>query len=108
MCVYVTDRLYGQGAVKGTNEIRELLQHISRDHVPVSWTAEFRSPAFVTLTAWMSDLLTCLKNLSQYKAILSSGESETRYWIGGMFAPESFITALRQHSAQVSERIVSE
>lgn len=58
----------------------------------------------------MADLVARTKALDQYKSFLrsrglvdSKREGEClRYWMGGMFAPHSFITATRQHAAQVS------
>ena len=77
--------------------------------VPPKWRAEYSTSTEITIGAWVADLAARTKALGRYKPLLCSrgqaaGEKEEqvmRYWMGGMFAPHSFITATRQHSAQV-------
>ena len=96
--------------MKPTNDIRELIRCISKDIIPANWKIEFPVPKFVTLTLWINQIFLCLKYLSNYKSLLlsnndsnssSNNEVLIKYWLGNMFTPEAFITAIRQQSAQV-------
>jgi hypothetical protein len=107
--------------MKPTNDIRDLIMCVSKDVIPTSWRAEYPVPGFVILTVWMNQIFTCLKYLSTYTTVLSTattttattttstGVTETmnsRYCLSSMFAPEAYITAIRQQSAQVFEMIL--
>jgi hypothetical protein len=58
----------------------------------------------MNLATWIADLGARARALSRYKPLLvspSPSAAAVQFWVGGMFAPESFITATRQYSAQV-------
>jgi Dynein heavy chain C-terminal domain len=71
--------------------------------VPSAWRAEYPSPTDTGISSWVADLVSRSEALDRYRPMFRTKEavSGTRYWMGGMFNPHSFITATRQHSAQV-------
>ena len=105
-------RSFVEGHAKPTNEIRDLQRGYNRDVVPLHWRHEYATPANLTLTAFLSDLSSRLRVLDEYPALLArSGNGNSSngslcakktYWVGGLFSPESFMTATRQVAAQVT------
>ena len=95
---------------RATNYLRQLVSCLATGVVPGLWKAEYSSLTDITIGSWVTDLVARTKALDQYKPFLRSRGSVDckkegeclRYWMGGMFAAHSFITATRQHAAQVS------
>lgn len=90
-----------------TNEVRDLLRCVSRDQLPLPWRLECPVPADVTLTLFLADLVRRLNAQETYRPVLTGANEQLvtsglRFWIGGMFAPDSFVTAIRQQAAQVT------
>ena len=104
------NRSHCEGGTKATNYLRQLLACLATGVVPAQWRAEYSSLVEITTSSWVADLAARAKALDRYQPLLRSrglvnGEREgefLKYWMGGMFVPHSFITATRQHSAQVS------
>ena len=96
-------RSHCEGDTKATNSLRKLMTSISSGIVPSPWRAEYPSPSDTGISSWVADLVSRSEALDRYKPMFRTTEavSGTRYWMGGMFNPHSFITATRQHSAQV-------
>jgi dynein heavy chain 1, cytosolic len=114
---------YCKGEVKATNALRELLGSLRRGLVPASWRGLYVSrgsgggSGAMGLGEWMTDLLSrsqtlCSKYAGAIAALTGAGSSGTggscsaelmrcRFWVGGMFTPEAFVTATRQQTAQV-------
>lgn len=65
-----------------------------------------RSTLFLLTRPWLhgSQILPRELGLSRYTTVLASSSASSRppcnFWLGGMFIPEAFITATRQHTAQ--------
>ncbi len=101
-------RSFGEGQVKATNRTRELLVSFARRQTPAHWrTYPCPSDLAQSLGAWVTDLAARVRGLDRYRALLrqhqSGGANPTcQYWLGGMFSPEAFVTATRQHAAQVT------
>ena len=76
---------------------------LSTGIVPSSWRAEYPSPTDTGISSWVADLVSRSEALDRYRPMFRTKEAVngTRYWMGGMFNPHSFITATRQLSAQV-------
>ena len=97
-------RSYQSGAVKGTNALRELHQAITRDQLPPHWLTDTTINNTIALTHFLNDFIVRLRTLESYGSFICGSpaqSSSVRYRMGDMFAPESFITAIRQLAAQV-------
>jgi len=104
---------YCVGQAKATNLTRDLSQALARGRPPASWAALFALGPDVTAEAWVADLAARLAALTALAPIVAapSGASGAkakiaavtgaRFWVGGLFHPEAFVTATRQHAAQV-------
>ena len=100
---FFSARSHCEGDTKATNSLRKLMTSLSSGNVPSSWRAEYPSPTDTGISSWVADLVSRTEALDRYRPMFRTKEavSGTRYWMGGMFNPHSFITATRQHSAQV-------
>lgn len=98
-------RSYCVGDIKTTNWIRTLVSCITKGTVPTPWLNLSAHTVGVTvpLAAWIADLSARIRGLDRYKVMLASPSTGLtgQFWLGGMFSPESFITAIRQQTAQV-------
>ena len=97
-------RSYQSGTIKGTNALRELHQAITKDQLPPHWLADTTINNSIALTHFLNDFIVRLRTLESYGSFIcgsSAQSSSVRYRMGDMFAPESFITAIRQLAAQV-------
>jgi Dynein heavy chain C-terminal domain len=96
-------RSHCEGDTKATNSLRKLMTSLTSGLVPSAWRAEYPSPTDTGISSWVADLVSRSEALDRYRPMFRTKEavSGTRYWMGGMFNPHSFITATRQHSAQV-------
>ena len=108
---------YGRGIAKATNATIDMATAIQRGRPPTHWSSLFvaaggtgqgQAGAGLTVEAWAAEFAQRLSALTALAPLVAtagvSGASallKARYWIGGLFSPESFVTATRQHAAQV-------
>lgn len=80
-------------------QVRALVSALVKDAVPVSWKAGLVQ-ADMGVAAWIDDLAKRLEHLgSVSKAGPKTGADATPFWLGGLFSPDAFVTASRQHVA---------
>ncbi|CAM9106263.1 unnamed protein product [Ectocarpus fasciculatus] len=88
-----------RGEIKATNEVRALVGALAKDIVPATWKAGLVQ-ADMGVAGWVDDLAKRLDHLTSVsKAGPKTGPSATPYWLGGLFSPDAFVTASRQHVA---------
>jgi dynein heavy chain 1, cytosolic len=98
-------RSFYAGEIKSTNVIRELISCFLKGTVPQQWRGHFATTSRTTVGGWISNLSARCSFLQHYStAVLKAeaGKASPKYWLGGLFSPEAFITATRQTTAQVS------
>ncbi|XP_034948410.1 dynein beta chain, ciliary-like [Chelonus insularis] len=80
-------------------EMEDLQNYLFMDLVPFSWTAK-AYPSTLGLTSWFTDMLNRVSELANWTAdfILPSS-----LWLGGLFNPQSFLTAIMQQTARKNE-----
>lgn len=72
---------------------------LAKDIVPATWKAGLVQ-ADMGVAGWVDDLAKRLDHLASVsKAGPKTGPSATPYWLGGLFSPDAFVTASRQHVA---------
>lgn len=70
-----------------------------KDAVPASWKAGLVQ-ADMGVAGWVDDLAKRLDHLASVsKAGPKTGPDAAPYWLGGLFSPDAFVTASRQHVA---------
>ena len=69
------------------------------DSVPDTWQAR-AYPSMLGLTAWYIDLLARIKDLESWSADFAMPNV---LWLGGLFNPQSFLTAIMQSMARKNE-----
>ena len=69
------------------------------EQVPASWVHR-AYPSLYSLGQWYSDLLLRIKELENWS---SDFQLPNSVWIGGLFNPQSFLTAIMQTTARKSE-----
>ena len=131
LCTVLADltvvQRFCSGADKATNHARDLISCFLKESVPVGWRAEYVSVKGLPLGPWVVDLAARLRALDRYRPLLTrvavtggargggavgsgigsgaGGAADGKnslFWVGGMFVPESFVTATRQHAAQTN------
>lgn len=71
-----------------------------KDAVPVSWKNGLVQ-ATMGAGRWIDDLVKRVVHLDELaKAGPRTGSDASPYWLGGLFNPDAFVTATRQHVAQ--------
>jgi dynein heavy chain len=89
------------GVLTMTDTMEELKDSLFLDRIPPSWRrlswASLRS-----LTAWRADLTMRLQQLNDWKDNPTGIPSVT--WLSGLINPQSFLTAIRQQSAQATKQ----
>uniref|UniRef100_A0A1I8PY36 AAA+ ATPase domain-containing protein n=1 Tax=Stomoxys calcitrans TaxID=35570 RepID=A0A1I8PY36_STOCA len=85
-----------KGELTITSDMERLDHAIFYDHVPESWTS-LAYPSMLGLQSWFADLLHRIKELSLW---LSDFKLPCTIWLGGLFNPQSFLTAIMQESAR--------
>lgn len=72
---------------------------LAKDAVPASWKAGLIQ-ADLGVAAWIDDLAKRLEHLTSVsKPGPKTGPGAAPFWLGGLFSPDAFITASRQHVA---------
>ncbi|XP_037811861.1 dynein beta chain, ciliary, partial [Lucilia sericata] len=85
-----------KGELTITSEMERLDHALFYDHVPESWT-NLAYPSMLGLQSWFADLLHRIKELSLW---LNDFKLPCSIWLGGLFNPQSFLTAIMQESAR--------
>ena len=107
-CSVISSSEYCQGETKATNLLRDLIANIRKGTVPQRWRALYTTCKTLPLSDWVVDLARrAAVHRDRYAGLLEAGAGTElltmcKFWVGGMFNPEAFITATRQHTAQVS------
>lgn len=101
---------YTKGEIKGSNKTREIISSLSKGFVPLGWKQGYRVSKTISLSYWIQDVILRLEYVDRYyqymiKSTLRGKLMEQKFWIGGLFSPEAFVTATRQMAAQVSNII---
>ncbi|RKP02777.1 hypothetical protein CXG81DRAFT_10371 [Caulochytrium protostelioides] len=86
-----------------TNDLRVMAAELSKGSVPRHWQ-QYRVPRGMAVHTWVADLERRLRQWAHLATVIpqqqTSGEgtaAETEpIWLGGLFAPEAYITATRQ------------
>ncbi|KQS52177.1 uncharacterized protein Dere_GG12117, isoform B [Drosophila erecta] len=85
-----------RGELTITQEMERLDHAIFYDHVPAAW-ARLAYPSMLGLQSWFADLLHRIKELAGW---LNDFKLPCAIWLGGLFNPQSFLTAIMQESAR--------
>lgn len=81
------------------SKVRALVSALVKDAVPASWNAGLVQ-ADMGVAAWIDDLAKRLEHLTSVsKAASKTGPDAAPFWLGGLFSPDAFVTASRQHVA---------
>ncbi|XP_039265498.2 dynein beta chain, ciliary-like [Styela clava] len=88
-----------KGELTITSDMEELETAMFFDSVPESWTKR-AYPSMLGLTAWFIDLLGRIKELETWT---TDFQLPTVVWLGGLFNPQSFLTAIMQSMARKNE-----
>ena len=84
-----------EGTMKQTNHLRAVLQDVNRSQIPRHWR-KYKVPSSIALPQWVADFAARVRQLEQ----LASPNPPATVWLGGLLAPEAYITATRQAVAQ--------
>uniref|UniRef100_A0A1I8JH23 DHC_N2 domain-containing protein n=1 Tax=Macrostomum lignano TaxID=282301 RepID=A0A1I8JH23_9PLAT len=88
-----------KGELTITPDMEALSNSMFLDQVPESW--ERRAyPSLFGLTVWYADLLQRVKELESWT---SDFQLPAAVWLGGLFNPQSFLTAIMQQMARKNE-----
>ena len=85
-----------RGELTITSEMESLDNALFYDMVPETWT-KLAYPSVMGLQAWYVDLILRTKDLATW---VSEFHLPTSIWLGGLFNPQSFLTAIMQESAR--------
>lgn len=81
-------------------QVRALVSALVKDAVPASWKNGLVQAA-MGAASWVDDLGKRIVHLeSVSKPGAKSGPDASPYWLGGLFSPDAFVTASRQHVAR--------
>ncbi|GFR19450.1 dynein heavy chain 9, axonemal [Trichonephila clavata] len=86
-----------KGDLPWNEEMDELGEALASDAVPQAWTAK-AYPSLLPLGSWFSDLLQRHRALHHWVA--SEFTLPPTMWLGGLFSPQSFLTAVIQTSGR--------
>ena len=81
-------------------QVRALVSALVKDAVPATWKNGLVQAA-MGAASWVDDLgkrIVHLESVSRPGA--KSGPDASPYWLGGLFSPDAFVTASRQHVAR--------
>ena len=82
-----------------TSEMEKLMDALFLDKVPDSWTKR-AYPSNFALGQWYPDLLQRTKELESWTGDF---QLPNAVWLGGLFNPQSFLTAIMQTTARKNE-----
>uniref|UniRef100_A0A1A9VM43 AAA+ ATPase domain-containing protein n=1 Tax=Glossina austeni TaxID=7395 RepID=A0A1A9VM43_GLOAU len=85
-----------KGELTLTTEMERLDHAIFYDQIPETWM-NLAYPSMLNLQSWFADLLHRIKELSLW---LNDFKLPCTIWLGGLFSPQSFLTAIMQESAR--------
>jgi len=88
-----------KGELTITPDMEALMNAFFIDTVPSTWQAR-AYPSMLGLTAWYVDLLARIKDLESWTADFAMPNV---LWLGGLFNPQSFLTAIMQSMARKNE-----
>ena len=88
-----------KGELTITPQMEALMNAFFVDSVPATWQAR-AYPSMLGLTAWYVDLLSRIKDLESWSADFAMPNC---LWLGGLFNPQSFLTAIMQSMARKNE-----
>lgn len=88
-----------RGELTITNEMESLQDALYLDQIPAGWT-KLAYPSLFPLGMWYNDLLQRIKDLEIWTADFQLPRA---VWLGGLFNPQSFLTAIMQTSARKNE-----
>jgi dynein heavy chain len=91
--------VYFQGELTITTQMESLMNSFFIDSVPGTWQSR-AYPSMLGLTAWYADLLARIKDLEAWSADF---QMPNVLWLGGLFNPQSFLTAIMQSMARKNE-----
>ena len=81
-------------------QLRTLVSALVKDTVPASWKTGLVQ-AVMGAASWIDDLGKRIIHVeSVSKPGAKSGPGASPYWLGGLFSPDAFVTASRQHVAR--------
>jgi len=89
-----------QGTLKQTNHLRALMNDVNKGIIPKHWRT-YKVPNGVPLSQWVVDFAQRIKQLESI-ASASNQAPPASLWLGGLLAPEAYITATRQSVAQAN------
>lgn len=89
-----------QGKLKSTHQIRILMKLLSQDRIPESWDNYYKSPQNQICSLWMQDLIIRCQHFTGLTTLSVDQLRTAGVWLGGLFHPEAYITAMRQTVAQ--------
>ncbi|CAH8499822.1 unnamed protein product [Heterobilharzia americana] len=91
------------GERKPTNHHRLLMSDLTKGIIPRDWRS-YTFPAGLTVIQWINDFVARLRQLLLISETASSsgvaGLRDIQVWLGGLFMPEAYVTAIRQFVAQ--------
>lgn len=94
-----------QGEKKQTNYHRTMLSELVRGILPAGWR-RYTVPNGCTVIQWVTDFSHRIQQLQKVSSLVSqAGAKELQgfpVWLGGLFNPEAYITAIRQCVAQAN------
>lgn len=88
-----------KGELTITPDMEALSNALFMDVVAESWSVR-AYPSLFGLTNWYADLLQRIKELEQWT---TDFQLPTAVWLGGLFNPQSFLTAIMQQMARKNE-----
>ena len=93
-----------QGEKKPTRSDRRMLSELAKGILPPSWR-RYTIPEETTVTQWITDFNLRIEQLQQVSQVVSKGGSRPlqrmTIWLGGLFYPNAYVTAICQCVAQV-------
>ncbi|XP_055373642.1 dynein beta chain, ciliary isoform X2 [Condylostylus longicornis] len=88
-----------KGELTITSEMESLDNAIFYDYIPETWS-KLAYPSLLRLQPWLSDLYWRIKDLSSWVIDFTLPST---VWLGGLFNPQSFLTAIMQESARKND-----
>ncbi|RHY37112.1 hypothetical protein DYB25_009496, partial [Aphanomyces astaci] len=83
-------------ALKPTSAVRDAMRSLHQDQLPSDWRTSYAIPPHILLHEWLADFSKRVAQLRHLMSLPLADVLSQGIWIGGLFAPEAFITATRQ------------